>query len=279
MASREEELQPVNDDDDNVVDYEANDAGLDGGDNAEVEDELAELEAQLEEAEEANLRIKDQAAAATKTAEDLKLERAAAEELKKKRDECSVYVTGVDYSTTGKELSDYFTTCGTVAKATILTDKAGNLKGQAYVQFESTDAVANALILDGTELKGRKIKVFQKRTNVPAFMLGGGGRGGGGRGRGGYRGGGGGDAGGYRGGGGGGGYRGRGGGRGGGGGGGGYMMPVPMMMMMPGAFAAAGGAFGMMRGRGGYRGGGGGDRGGGGGYRGRGRGRGGYHEE
>jgi polyadenylate-binding protein 2 len=267
MASRDDAERTVNDEDD-VVDYEAGDTGLDGGDNGEVEDELAELEAQLEEAEEANLRIIDQAAAATKTAEDLKLERAAAEELKKKRDECSVYVTGVDYSTTGKELSDYFTTCGTVAKATILTDKAGNLKGQAYVQFESTDAVANALILDGTVLKGRKIKVFQKRTNVPAFMLGGGGRGGRGRGGGG----------GYRGaGGGGGGYRGRGGG---GRGGGGFMMPVPMMMMMPGAFAAAGGAFGMMRGRGGgggYRGGGGGggDRGG---YRGgRGRGRGGFH--
>jgi polyadenylate-binding protein 2 len=234
---------------------------------------LAELEAQLEEAEEANLRIKDQAAAATKTAEELKQDRAAAEELKKKRDECSVYVTGVDYSTTGKELSDYFTTCGIVAKATILTDKLGNLKGQAYVQFETTDAVANALILDGTELKGRKIKVFQKRTNVPAFLLSssrGRGRGG----SGGYRGSGG-DTGGYRGGGGG--YRGRGGGR----GGGGFMMPVPMMMMMPGAFGAAGGAFGMMArgGRGGYRGSGS-DRGGGGGYRGRGgRGRGGYHGE
>ena len=100
----------------------------------------------------------------------------------------------------------------------------------AYIEFKDKDAVANALILSGTEFMGRPLKVVAKRTNVPQFQLrgrgrggpvrGGGfrGRGGGsgigggyrGRGGGGYRGGGGG---GYRGGGGfrgGGGYRGRG---------------------------------------------------------------------
>jgi polyadenylate-binding protein 2 len=60
----------------------------------------------------------------------------------------------------------------------------------AYVEFESKDAVANALILDGADLKGRRIRVVPKRTNVPAHALGRGGRGGrggpgGGRGRGG----------------------------------------------------------------------------------------------
>jgi polyadenylate-binding protein 2 len=47
----------------------------------------------------------------------------------------------------------------------------------AYVEFENKDAVQNALILDGTEHKGRKIRVVQKRTNVPAHQLRGRGRG------------------------------------------------------------------------------------------------------
>lgn len=68
------------------------------------------------------------------------------------------------------------------------------------------DAVQNALLLDGSELRGRQLKVLPKRTNVPGLKVRGRGRGGfygGFRGGGGWRGRGGG---GYYGGGGGGGY-------------------------------------------------------------------------
>jgi polyadenylate-binding protein 2 len=52
----------------------------------------------------------------------------------------------------------------------------------AYVEFADKDAVANAMVLNGTSFKDRVIKVIPKRTNVPAHQL----HRGGGRGRGGY---------------------------------------------------------------------------------------------
>ena len=60
----------------------------------------------------------------------------------------------------------------------------GNPKGFAYVEFLEADAVANACLLDGTELRGRQIKVSPKRTNVPGLKARGRGRGRGGMGRG-----------------------------------------------------------------------------------------------
>lgn len=69
-------------------------------------------------------------------------------------------------------------------------DKMGNPKGFAYIEFLEADAVTNACLLDGSELRNRAIKVSPKRTNVPGMKAGrGGGRGGRGRGRGGFYGG------------------------------------------------------------------------------------------
>ncbi len=66
-------------------------------------------------------------------------------------------------------------------------------QGFAYIEFLEADAVANAVMLDGTELRGRSLKVLPKRTNVPGLKARGRGRGAfrgggrfGGRGRGGY---------------------------------------------------------------------------------------------
>jgi polyadenylate-binding protein 2 len=65
----------------------------------------------------------------------------------------------------------------------------------AYIEFADAASVDNALILNDTEFKGRKLKVMPKRTNLPPSALRGGrgGRGGGGpmramrgRGRGGF---------------------------------------------------------------------------------------------
>jgi polyadenylate-binding protein 2 len=95
----------------------------------------------------------------------------------------SVYVGNVDYSCTPEELQAHFQECGTVNRVTILTDKLGNPKGYAYVEFLEADAVEAACLLEDTELKGRKIKVQPKRTNVPGLKQRGRGRG---RGRMGY---------------------------------------------------------------------------------------------
>ncbi|KAK9797367.1 hypothetical protein WJX73_005340 [Symbiochloris irregularis] len=81
----------------------------------------------------------------------------------------SVYVGNVDYAVTPEELQMHFQGCGTVNRVTILTDRMGNPKGFAYIEFLEPDAVANALLLTDSTLQGRQIKVNPKRTNVPGM--------------------------------------------------------------------------------------------------------------
>ena len=45
------------------------------------------------------------------------------------------------------------------------------VQGYAYIEFLEADAVANALLLDGSELRGRALKVLPKRTNVPGLRV------------------------------------------------------------------------------------------------------------
>ncbi len=52
-----------------------------------------------------------------------------------------------------------------------------SLQGYAYIEFLEADAVANALLLDSSELHGRQLKVLPKRTNVPGLKVRGRGRG------------------------------------------------------------------------------------------------------
>ena len=48
---------------------------------------------------------------------------------------------------TPEELQRHFQSCGTVNRVTIMTDKMGNTKGFAYIEFLEPDAVASALLL------------------------------------------------------------------------------------------------------------------------------------
>ena len=52
--------------------------------------------------------------------------------------------------------------CGVVNRVTILTDKFGGAKGYAYIEFDKADAAVSAVLLDGTELRNRQIKVCQQ---------------------------------------------------------------------------------------------------------------------
>ncbi|KAG6536481.1 hypothetical protein ZIOFF_001539 [Zingiber officinale] len=52
---------------------------------------------------------------------------------------------------------------------TILTDRNGQPKGFAYVEFLEVEAVQEAFWLHESELHGRPIKVAAKRTNVPGL--------------------------------------------------------------------------------------------------------------
>ncbi|XP_043816995.1 polyadenylate-binding protein 2 isoform X2 [Manihot esculenta] len=75
----------------------------------------------------------------------------------------------VDYSCTPEEVQQHFQSCGTVNRITIRTDKYGQPKGYAYVEFVEPEAVQEALLLNESELHGRQLKVTAKRTNVPGM--------------------------------------------------------------------------------------------------------------
>ncbi|KAI3517529.1 hypothetical protein L1887_16744 [Cichorium endivia] len=88
---------------------------------------------------------------------------------KEEADARSIYVGNVDYACTPEEVQQHFQSCGTVNRVTILTDKFGQPKGFAYVEFVELEAVPNALLLNESELHGRQLKVAAKRTNVPGL--------------------------------------------------------------------------------------------------------------
>ncbi|MED6163153.1 Polyadenylate-binding protein 2, variant 2 [Stylosanthes scabra] len=75
----------------------------------------------------------------------------------------------VDYSCTPEEVQQHFHSCGTVNRVTIRTDKFGQPKGYAYVEFLEVEAVQEALLLNESELHGRQLKVTAKRTNIPGM--------------------------------------------------------------------------------------------------------------
>ncbi|KAI7725270.1 hypothetical protein M8C21_026068 [Ambrosia artemisiifolia] len=89
---------------------------------------------------------------------------------KEEADARSIYVGNVDYACTPEEVQQHFQSCGTVNRVTILTDKFGQPKGFAYVEFVELEAVQNAVLLNESELHGRQLKVVAaKRTNVPGM--------------------------------------------------------------------------------------------------------------
>lgn len=69
------------------------------------------------------------------------------------------YSQQVDYSCTPEEVQQHFQSCGTVNRVTIRTDKFGQPKGYAYVEFLEVEAVQEALSLNESELHGRQLKV------------------------------------------------------------------------------------------------------------------------
>jgi RNA recognition motif-containing protein len=103
-----------------------------------------------------------------------------------------LYVGNLAYAVTDQDLKDLFSQSGTVESVAVISDKfSGQSKGFGFVEMaDAAGADAAIKTLDGSELKGRNIKVNEAK---PREGGGGGGpRGGGGGGRGGDRSGGGG---------------------------------------------------------------------------------------
>src|SRR5215510_4308071 len=108
-----------------------------------------------------------------------------------------LYVGGLAYSTTSEGLREFFTQCGNVLSATVITDRfSGQSRGFGFVEMNTAEEAQSAISqLNGRELDGRRITV--EISNPQAPRSGGGGRPGGGRPGGGRPGGGGGRESGY----------------------------------------------------------------------------------
>ncbi|KAI7738005.1 hypothetical protein M8C21_011345 [Ambrosia artemisiifolia] len=123
----------------------------------EMEEEAAALREMQAKVEKEMGAVQDPAAAA------------ASQASKEEVDTRSIFVGNVDYACTPEEVQQHFQSCGTVNRVTILTDKFGQPKGFAYVEFLEVEAVQEALALTESELHGRQLKVMAKRTNVPGM--------------------------------------------------------------------------------------------------------------
>src|ERR1051326_7669408 len=95
-----------------------------------------------------------------------------------------LYVGGLPYSTSERDLEDLFASAGTVSSIAVVTDKyTGQSKGFGLVGM-STDAAADTAIntLNGTRLGGRSLTVNEAKPREDRPRTGGGYGGGGGRG-------------------------------------------------------------------------------------------------
>jgi len=88
-----------------------------------------------------------------------------------------LYVGNLAYSVTNEDLKDLFSQAGTVESVAVITDKfSGQSKGFGFVEMADAKEAANAIqSFDGSDLKGRNIKVNEAK---PRESGGGGGGGG-----------------------------------------------------------------------------------------------------
>jgi RNA recognition motif-containing protein len=79
-----------------------------------------------------------------------------------------LYVGGLAYSVTEKELEDFFATQGTVVSVAVIKDRDTNQsKGFGFVEMGSDDEAKKAIAeLNGKSLNGRDIIVSEARPQV-----------------------------------------------------------------------------------------------------------------
>lgn len=88
-----------------------------------------------------------------------------------------LYVGGLSYQVTDKELEELFAQHGTVTSATVIKDRdSGQSKGFGFVEMADDKEAQNAIKeLNNKEVKGRSIMVNQARPQEPRSNGGGGG--------------------------------------------------------------------------------------------------------
>ncbi|GFP86770.1 polyadenylate-binding protein 2 [Phtheirospermum japonicum] len=138
---------------------------------AEAGAELDDMKQRLKEMEDEAAALRDMQAKVEQEMGGFQADPASASNQANKEevDSRSIFVGNVDYSCTPEEVQQHFQSCGTVNRVTIRTNKYGQPKGYAYVEFLETEAVEQALLLNESELHGRQLKISAKRTNVPGM--------------------------------------------------------------------------------------------------------------
>ncbi|CAI4039757.1 hypothetical protein SMKI_09G1670 [Saccharomyces mikatae IFO 1815] len=85
-------------------------------------------------------------------------------------DSRSIFVGNITPNVTPEQIEEHFQECGLIKRITLLYDRnTGTPKGYGYIEFESPAFREKALQLNGAELKGKKIAVSRKRTNIPGY--------------------------------------------------------------------------------------------------------------
>lgn len=160
---------PVEGDMDGDMEGHGPDVDMSAADDDAVK-ELDEMKKRLKEMEEEAAALREMQAKVEKEMGAVQDPASAADMASREEvDSRSVFVGNVDYACTPEEVQQHFQSCGTVNRVTILTDKFGQPKGFAYVEFVENEAVQQALLLNESELHGRQLKVLPKRTNVPGM--------------------------------------------------------------------------------------------------------------
>jgi RNA recognition motif-containing protein len=88
-----------------------------------------------------------------------------------------LFVGGLPYTITDKELTDLFSKAGVVESAKVIIDRySGRSKGFGFVEMTTDEEAQNAIkTLNETEIEGRKIVVNEARPLEPRENSGGGG--------------------------------------------------------------------------------------------------------
>ncbi len=82
-----------------------------------------------------------------------------------------LYVGNLAYAVTSDDLQELFSQAGKVESVAVISDKfSGQSKGFGFVEMASGGDAANAIkTFDGTELKGRNIKVNEAKPRESSF--------------------------------------------------------------------------------------------------------------
>ncbi|KAF2759736.1 RNA-binding domain-containing protein [Pseudovirgaria hyperparasitica] len=136
-------------------------------DNADEEEEILAMKKRVQEMEAEAAKLREMQQSLDQRTEDLR-------ENREDIDARSIFVGNVDYGASPEEIQSHFQTCGSINRVTILLDKfTGQPKGYAYVEFTEPSLVAQALVLNDSNFRGRQLKVVPKRTNLPGMTRGG----------------------------------------------------------------------------------------------------------